>query len=67
MKKQKKVLKKERKPRKKIQTKKKIKTFDEYFEECIKNEEIPSDTPSFLREVLERAVREYLQGIENER
>ena len=38
-----------------------------YFEKCIKNKEIPSDTPSYLREALERAVREYLQGIEKEK
>ena len=36
--------------------KKKIKTFDEYFEECIKNRQIPKDTPSYLREALERAI-----------
>ena len=29
--------------------KKKIKTFDEYFEECIKNKKIPKDTPDYLR------------------
>ena len=45
----------------------KIKTFDEYFQECIKNKEIPSDTPSYLREALERAVKEHLQGIEKEK
>ena len=32
---------------------KKIKSFDEYFEECIKNRKIPKDTP-YLREALER-------------
>ena len=56
-----------RKPRKKSKPKK-IKTFDEYFEECnVKNKEIPSDTPSYLREALERAVREHEQGIEKEK
>ena len=55
------------KERKKKSKPKKIKSFDEYFEECIKNKEIPSDTPSYLREALERAVREYLQGIEKEK
>ena len=62
-------IKKERK--KKLKTKKikkgneikKIKTFDEYFKECIENKEIPSDTPSYLREALERAILEYDQGI----
>ena len=55
-----------RKPSKKSKPKE-IKTFEQYFEECIKNKEIPSDTPSYLREALERAVREYLQGIEKEK
>ena len=47
--------------------KKKIKTFDEYFEECIKNIKIPKDTPPYLREALERAMREYDQGLEKEK
>ena len=47
--------------------KKKIKTFDEYFEECIKNKEIPKDTPSYLRVALEQAIREYDQGLVKEK
>ena len=47
--------------------KKKIKTFDEYFEECIKNKVIPKDTPSYLREALERAMLEYDQGLIKEK
>ena len=47
--------------KKKAQVKKKIKTFDEYFEECIKNKKIPKDTPIYLKEALERAMREYDQ------
>ena len=47
--------------------KKKIKTFDEYFEQCIKNRKIPKDTPSYLREALERAMNEYDQGLEKEK
>ena len=47
--------------------KKNIKTFDEYFKECIKNKKIPKDTPSYLREALERAMREYDQGLEKEK
>ena len=49
--------------------KKKIKTFDEYFEECIKNKKIPKDTPRppYLREALERALHEYDQGLEKEK
>ena len=38
---------------------KKIKTFEDYFEECIKNKTIPKDTPSYLREALERVINEY--------
>ena len=34
----------------------KKKTFDDYFEECIKNEKIPKDTPSYLKKALERAI-----------
>ena len=59
----KKKLKKNKPPTKK----KKIKTFDEYFEECIKNKKIPKDTPSYLREALERAMYEYDQGLEREK
>ncbi|CAH3171729.1 unnamed protein product [Porites lobata] len=47
--------------------KKKIKSFDEYFEECIKNRQIPKDTPSYFREALERAILEYDQGLEKEK
>ena len=46
---------------------KKIKTFEDYFEECIKNKKIPKDTPSYLRKALERAIEEYDQGIEIEK
>ena len=41
----------------------KPKTFDEYFQECIKNKTIPPNTPSYLRKALERAIKEYDQGI----
>ena len=59
---------KKNKPHVKIPSKKKkIKTFDEYFEECIKNKEIPKDTPIYLREALERAMREYDQGLVREK
>ena len=47
--------------------KKKIKTFDEYFEECIKNKVIPKDTPAYLRKALERAMVEYDQGLIKEK
>ena len=46
----------------------KVKTFDEYFEECIKNRKIPKDTPSYLREALERAIFEHYElGFEKEK
>ena len=35
----------------------KIKTFEEYFQECIKNKTIPPDTTSYLRKALERALK----------
>ena len=47
--------------------KKEIKSFDEYFEECIKNKEIPKGTPPYFREALERAILEYDQGLEKEK
>ena len=46
---------------------KKIKTFEDYFEECIKNKKIPKDTPPYLRKALERAINEHEQGIEIEK
>ena len=54
----------------KVVTKKhprKIKTFEDYFEDCIKNKSIPKDTPRYLRKALERAIKEYDQGIEIEK
>ena len=46
---------------------KRIKTFEDYFEECIKNKKIPKDTPPYLRKALERVINEYEQGIEIEK
>ena len=46
---------------------KKPKTFEQYFQECTKNRRIPSDTPPYLRKALERAMREYDQGIVREK
>ena len=51
----------------KTKTKPKTKTFDEYFQECIKNKTIPPDTPSYLRKALVRALKEYNQGIKKEK
>ena len=50
-----------------ISEKKKVKSFDDYFEECIKNRKIPIDTPPYLRKALERAILEYDQGLEKEK
>ena len=64
----KKNLKKKLKKNKKVNNiPKKIKTFDEYFKECIKNKEIPKDTPEYFREALEQAKREYDQGLVKEK
>ena len=52
---------------KKKKKKKKLKTFEDYFKECIKNKEIPKDTPDYLRKALERALYEHEQGIEIEK
>ena len=49
-----------------ISEKKKVKSFHEYFEECIRNRKIPKDTPPYLRKALERAILEYDQGLEKE-
>ena len=55
------------KPKSKTKPKAKFKTFEEYFQDCIKNKTIPPDTPSYLRKALERALKEYEQGIEKEK
>ena len=55
------------KVRDKIKFKPKPKSFEEYFQDCIKNKTIPPDTPSYLRKALERALKEYDQGIEKEK
>ena len=47
--------------------KQKIKTFDEYFQECIKNKSIPKDTPEYLKKALERAMKEYDNRIKHEK
>ena len=54
------IIKKKPKPKHKP---KKTKTFEEYFEECIKNKKIPEDTPPYFREALERAIKENNQKI----
>ena len=53
------------KTKSKSRSKQKIKTFDEYFQECIKNKTIPKDTPHYLKKALERAMKEYDKGIKH--
>ena len=55
----KKKYKKKKAPVKTTAPLKKIKTFKEYYEECIKNKKIPKDTPNYFREALEQAIREH--------
>ena len=55
------------KPNPKPKPKQKIKTFDEYFQECIKSKSIPKDTPDYLKKALERAMKEYDNGIKHEK
>ena len=47
--------------------KQKIKTFHDFFQECIKNKSIPKDTPEYLKKALERAMKEYDKGIKHEK
>ena len=51
----------------KSKNKSKRKSFDEYFQECIKNQKIPKDTPPYLKKALERALKEYNVGIKHEK
>ena len=55
------------KPKPKPIPKQKIKTFDEYFQDCIKNKTIPKDSPHYLKKALERAMKEYDKGIKHEK
>ena len=59
--------KKIQKARERIKSKPKSNSYRDYFQECIKNKTIPPDAPSYLRKALERALREYEQGIEKEK
>ena len=61
------ILKESKKPKIKKPKIKKIKSFDEYFQECIENKEFPADTPPYFREALERAIKEYHQGLVKEK
>ena len=60
----KKIRKARQKVRGKITIKKsKPKTFQEYFNECIKNREIPEDTPPHFRKALEKVLKQYKSKI----
>ena len=48
--------------KKKKKTKQK-KTFQEYFDECIRDKKIPEDTPAYLRKALKKALIEYDKDI----
>ena len=54
------------KPKPKIKSKPKSKTFEKYFQECIQSKTIPPDTPSYLKNAFERALKEHEQGIKKE-
>lgn len=56
-----------KKKQNKTKPKQHIKKFEEYFQECIKNKTIPDDTPPYLKKALERALKEYQQGIKKEK
>ena len=43
------------------------KTFDDYFQGCIKNKKIPKDTPKYLRKALKRTMKEYDVGVKHEK
>ena len=62
-------IKKEHRKKQKVKKQpiKKIKKFEEYFGEYIKNKKIPPDTPQYLREALERVIKEHFQGLEKEK
>ena len=55
------------KSKSKSKSKSKPKTFDEYFQECIKNKTIPKDTPPYFKKALERAMKEYEDGLKHEK
>ena len=61
--------KRKRKPKRKQKpnSKQKMKTFIEYFQECIKNKTIPKDTPPYFKKALERAMKEYNNEIKLEK
>ena len=55
------------KSKSKSKSKQKMKTFIEYFQECIKNKTIPRDTLPYFKKALERAMKEYNNEIKLEK
>ena len=51
------------KPKSKSKSKPKPKSFQYYYKECIKGKDIPEDTPEYFKKALERAMKEYEEGI----
>ena len=51
------------KPKSKSKSKSKPKSFQYYYQECIKGKDIPEDTPEYFKKALERAMKEYEEGI----
>ena len=44
-------------------SKSKSKSFQRYYQECIKGKDIPKDTPYYLKKALKKAKKEYEKGI----
>ena len=42
---------------------KKTKTFEDYYQDCIKGKDIPKDAPEYLKKALLKAKKEYEKGI----
>ena len=53
--------------KKEINKKSKSKSFQDYFQECIKGKYIPEDAPDYFRKALEKAMQEYDNGIKLEK
>ena len=51
------------KSKSKSKSKQNIKTFDDYYQECIKGKDIPKDAPEYFKEALGKAKKEYEKGI----
>ena len=54
-------------PKQKSKSKQKEKSYNENFQECIKNKTIPKDAPDYFKKALKRAKKEYDKGIKLEK